>query len=53
MFFIFHSQQVLLLNTFSLKEYSPCLVEQQAFPCQVCDNCAPGLFKHYVRLPCC
>ena len=20
--------------------------EQQAFPCQVCDNCAPGLFKH-------
>ncbi|WP_347365266.1 hypothetical protein [Vibrio vulnificus] len=21
--------------------------EQQAFPCQVCDNCAPGLFKHY------
>lgn len=21
--------------------------DQQAFPCQVCDNCAPGLFEHY------
>lgn len=20
---------------------------QQAFPCQVCDRCAPGLFEHY------
>lgn len=20
---------------------------QEAFPCQVCDNCAPGLFEHY------
>ena len=22
-------------------------VNQQAFPCQVCDSCAPGLFDHY------
>ncbi len=21
--------------------------DQQAFPCQVCDNCAPSLFEHY------
>lgn len=21
--------------------------EKQAFPCQMCDNCAPELFKHY------
>ncbi|PMK82359.1 hypothetical protein BCT92_13795 [Vibrio sp. 10N.261.52.E5] len=21
--------------------------DQQAFPSQICDNCAPGLFKHY------
>ncbi len=31
-------------NEFGIATSHP---EQQVFPCQVCDNCAPGLFEHY------
>ncbi|MFA0072130.1 hypothetical protein AB4396_00315 [Vibrio cyclitrophicus] len=44
-------EHILPLSTFKLgpAEFFTAMnhPDQQAFPCQVCDNCAPGLFEYY------